>query len=82
MHRAVAWGCEAVVSLLLEKGADVSAKRSGGGTPLYLATECSNDGAVRLLLEYGAALSAVAEYKGVAPLHIAAGKGDEAVVEP
>ncbi|OBT67655.1 hypothetical protein VE03_03419 [Pseudogymnoascus sp. 23342-1-I1] len=47
-------GNEALVNLLLEKGADVDSKDSYGRTPLSWATEKGNEAAVKLLLEKGA----------------------------
>ena len=57
-------GCEAVVLLvllvllLLEKGADISAKCDYGYTALYRASGHGNGGMVRLLLEKGADIGA------------------------
>ena len=47
-------GHEAVVKLLLEKGADVESKSSNGRTPLSWAAENGHEAVVKLLLEKGA----------------------------
>jgi ankyrin repeat protein len=46
-------GYEAVVNLLLEKGADVEYKSSNGRTPLCWAAEKGQEAVVKLLLEKG-----------------------------
>ena len=47
-------GHEAVVKLLLEKGADVECKSNDGRTPLWWAAEKGHEAVVKLLLEKGA----------------------------
>ena len=47
-------GREAVVELLLEKGADVECKSDDGRRPLWWAAEKGYETAVKLLLEKGA----------------------------
>jgi ankyrin repeat protein len=47
-------GHEAVVKLLVEKGADVDTKDNYGRTPLSQAAENANKAVVKLLLEKGA----------------------------
>jgi ankyrin repeat protein len=49
LSRAAEKGNEAVVQLLLEKGADPSKSDSGGRTPLSRAVEKGNEAVVRLL---------------------------------
>ena len=50
-----AWnGHDAVVKLLLEKGAELETKDSDGQTPLSWAAEDGHDAVVKLLLEKGA----------------------------
>lgn len=39
LHEAVRGNSEAIIELLVEKGADINAEASGGFTPLDLATE-------------------------------------------
>ena len=47
-----AWGGhEAVVKLLLEKGANLESKDQNGWTPLSLAAEKGHEAVVKLLLE-------------------------------
>ena len=75
-------GHEAVVKLLLEKGAELEAKdEGGGGTPLGRAAEQGHEAVVKLLLEKGAELEAKDEDGGGTPLGRAAGQGHEAVVK-
>jgi ankyrin repeat protein len=80
---ALSWaarnGHEAVVRLLLEKGADVEAKAKYGETALSWAAANGHEAVVRLLLEKGADVEAKAKYKGTA-LSWAAENGHEAVV--
>jgi hypothetical protein len=52
------FGLEAVVRLLLEKGADVEAKDKDGWTALRWAARHGHDGVMRLLLEKGADVEA------------------------
>jgi ankyrin repeat protein len=47
-------GHEAVVKLLLEKGADMERKSSNGRTPLWWAAEGGHEAVMKLLLEKGA----------------------------
>ena len=61
-------GHEAIVSLLLEKGADVNAKNNDGWTPLHWASENGHEAIVSLLLEKGADVNAK-DNDGETPLH-------------
>ena len=55
---AAGQGHEAVVKLLLEKGAELESKDSEGWTPLSWAAEKGHEAVVKLLLENGAELEA------------------------
>jgi ankyrin repeat protein len=79
LHRAAGSGHEAVVRLLLEKGADVKARDSYGRTALHWAASSGHEAVVRLLLEKGADVKARDSDGGTA-LHRAASRGQEAVV--
>jgi ankyrin repeat protein len=75
------YGHEAVVKLLLEKGAELEAKDSYGRTPLSWAAEKGHDAVVKLLLEKGAELEAKDNSYGRTPLSWAAEKRHEVVVK-
>jgi len=75
-------GHEAVVKLLLEKGADVESKdRKYGQTPLSWAAEKGHEAVVKLLLEKGADVESKDSLSSQTPLSWAAEKGHEAVVK-
>lgn len=73
-------GHEAVVELLLEKGADLESRNNIGRTPLSLAAEKGHEATVKLLLEKGANLESI-DHIGRTPLSLAVEKGCKAVVE-
>ena len=73
-------GHEAVVKLLLEKGADIESKDDYGRTPLSWAAEGGHKAVVKLLLEKGADMESKDDY-GQTPLSWAAEGGHEAVVQ-
>lgn len=80
LHAAASAGHEAVVRVLLAKGAQINvADHIIGVTPLHGAASAGHEAVVRLLSEKGATLSGVAKVLGT-PLHGAARKGHEAVV--
>ncbi|KAF4629184.1 hypothetical protein G7Y89_g8969 [Cudoniella acicularis] len=58
LHMAALQGHESVVRLLLEKGAEASAKNNEGRTALHIATCQKHDSVVKVLLEKGADASA------------------------
>jgi hypothetical protein len=75
-------GHEAVVKLLLEKGADLETRDDNSGqTPLSLAAESGHEVMVKLLLEKGADLETRDDNSGRTPLSLAAESGHEAVVK-
>ena len=75
-------GHEAVVKLLVEKGAELEAKdHEDGRTPLSWAAEQGHEAVVKLLVEKGAELEAKDKRYGRTPLSWAALKGHEAVVK-
>jgi ankyrin repeat protein len=81
LHIAANFGSDALVLLLLEKGADVNAKDSEGQTPLSWAGQNGHEAVVRLLLGRGDVdPDSPDSYFGLTPLSWAAGSGHEAVV--
>jgi len=75
LHWAVAAGNEAGVRLLLEDGADMSARDNDRRTPLHYATQDRHEVVLQLLLEKGADVSAK-DSEGFTPLHCAATSTD------
>ena len=74
-------GHEAVVKLLLEKGAELETKdKDYGQTPLSYAASRGHEALVKLLLEKGAELKTKSN-NGQTPLSYAAENGHEAVVK-
>ncbi|KAL7924341.1 hypothetical protein ACQKWADRAFT_267042 [Trichoderma austrokoningii] len=73
-------GHEAIVKLLLEKGADKEAKDNEGQTPLFLAATYGQEAVVKLLLEKGADIEAK-DNKGQTPLLWAVIGGYEVIIE-
>ena len=80
LHLAAEQGDTDVLRLLLAKGARVNAKTAAssleaGSTPLHKALEAGSSMSVlRLLLDHGADVNAQ-DRAGIAPLHLAAGRG-------
>ncbi|RYO85896.1 hypothetical protein DL764_009094 [Monosporascus ibericus] len=73
-------GHEAVVRLLLERGAHTEAVDEWGRTPLWRAAANGDEAVVRLLLERGVHTEAADKMWGRTPLLWAAANGHEAVV--
>ncbi|PQE24784.1 ankyrin repeat and SAM domain containing 6 protein [Rutstroemia sp. NJR-2017a BVV2] len=74
-------GHEAIVKLLLEKGAELETKSTSGQTPLSWAAGNGNEAIVKLLLEKGAELEAKDSFYSRTPLLWATGYGHEVVVK-
>jgi hypothetical protein len=79
LHFAAKRGHEAVVQLLLDKGADIKAKDKPGQTALHFAVTGGHEAVVQLLLNKGADINAK-DNNGKTVLHRAAFGGHEAVV--
>jgi len=73
LHHAAGYGPVATLELLINKGADVSAKNRRGSTPLHWAI--LDEAKVRLLLSKGADVNAK-QVQGRTPLFLAAMLGD------
>jgi sirohydrochlorin ferrochelatase len=67
-----------IAQLLIDRGADVSAARKDGWTPLHLASRGGHEAVAQLLFDRGADVSA-ADEDGETPLHFASSGGYEAV---
>lgn len=83
LHLAAHFGHAGAVRLLLERGADVHARSANAmrNTPLHAALAGARDAAtVAALLAHGADVNAVAA-SGVTPLHLAASRGDLALID-
>ena len=69
LHEAAYYGCIPIMTLLLERGADVTARdTSTGETPLHKAMYWGRSRAIEVLLTYGADVN-VQEHNGDTPLH-------------
>lgn len=80
LHVAALSGCEGVVALLLDKGAQIDALADMGITALNFAAKKGHVGVVRLLLVRGANVDAVSR-SGYTPLHEAIEEGRRDIVE-
>ena len=81
LWRAAEKGHEAVVKLLLEKGADVESKDKYGRTPLWRAAAHGHEAVVKLLLEKGADVESKDGSDGRTPLSWATANGHKAVMK-
>ncbi|WP_260588369.1 ankyrin repeat domain-containing protein, partial [Staphylococcus aureus] len=70
LFNAAARGYEAIVKLLIEKGANIEARNGSGETPLYSAVHSRFEGIVKLLVKNGADIRAKNMF-GETPLSIA-----------
>jgi len=73
-------GHEALVRLVIDRGADVSASDEAGQAPLHLALQEGHEATAQLLISRGADLTAASK-RGHTPLHLAALKGYEAIAQ-
>jgi ankyrin repeat protein len=80
LHLAAYFGVEAVVKLLLDKGANIAAADTYGSTPLHSASSSGQVDVVELLLNKGANVAAAA-ISGETPLHQASLRGHVDIVE-
>jgi len=71
LHWAAATGDMALLTFLLDAGAERNAADRGGETPLHMAVRMGETGAVRRLLDAGADVNAATK-NGMTPLHHAA----------
>ncbi|MAM93283.1 ankyrin repeat domain-containing protein [Parvibaculum sp.] len=69
------------VGNLLEQGAEVDARDSGGWAALHFAAQHDNPGTAFVLIRYGAAIDIREEGVGDTPLHHAAMRGKQAVAQ-
>jgi ankyrin repeat protein len=82
VNLAAANGHEAVVKVLLEKGAELESKdETWSQTPLSWAANNGHEAVVKLLLEKGAELESKEEKWGRTPLSLATETGHEAIVK-
>ena len=79
LHYAICVQDVEVVLVLLEHGADVSAKSNDGTTPLHLATMAGHEEMVRALLQHGAGIDTKSDLAET-PLHIASRLADDRVL--
>ena len=74
LDNAASRGNTEVVSFLIEKGADVNAKRDDGWTPLHSAAYKRREDTARVLIAAGANVNAKTKW-GTTPLHAAVSRG-------
>ena len=65
--------------MLLDRGAEIEAKDSGGRTPLHIATGCGHEAIIGLVLDRGADIEAKDSYERT-PLHMFLWYGQEAAI--
>jgi ankyrin repeat protein len=73
-------GHEAIVKLLIEKGAEPSVQNSRGMTPLHWAAWNGHEAIAKVLVEKGAELS-VQNRDGYTPLLVASNHGQTSIVK-
>ena len=74
LHLASAHGHMKATRMLIEHGADVSARNKNGQTPLHLASRNGEAKVARMLIERGAGVAAQNK-RGETPLHVASKTG-------
>ncbi|ROT75698.1 ankyrin repeat-containing protein [Penaeus vannamei] len=74
-------GYEAIVRLLLEKGAKVNAKNKDGDRPLHSAVRGGSEAVVKTLLRKDGIKIDAADGAGRTPLHLAAEKGHNRIIQ-
>ena len=79
LHLVAHEGKEAIVRLLVDKGANVEARNKRGETALHIAAGKGNQVVLRLLVDRGADIDAKYNDETTA-LHLAANEGEEAMV--
>ena len=79
LHRAAIKGHEAVVALLLKKGAVINQTDKKGASPLHLAAYWGHEAVVTVLLAHAANINQ-ADNDGNSPFHFAVFNGQETVV--
>ena len=80
LHAAAAGRAPKVAKLLLDAGADVNARQSGGWTPLHSVAQSGDVEFARILTEAGADVGVRAENQQ-RPLDLALTKGQQAMVD-
>ncbi|KAK6079590.1 hypothetical protein SCUP515_03846 [Seiridium cupressi] len=80
LHRAICNGNDALIVLLLERGADIMKVDESGNTVLHLAAECASEETIQLLLLKGADPN-LTNYIGRTALFIAVQTGNEAAAK-
>eukprot|EP00004_Rigifila_ramosa_P028327 TRINITY_DN9572_c0_g1_i3.p1 TRINITY_DN9572_c0_g1~~TRINITY_DN9572_c0_g1_i3.p1 ORF type:complete len:236 (+),score=31.86 TRINITY_DN9572_c0_g1_i3:57-710(+) len=79
LHWAIINGSVVITSLLIDKGANVSAKNNAGYQPIHCAAELGNPRLITMLVDKGADVES-RNYYGHTPLHCAARWGRKNVV--
>ena len=80
VHWAACSDFEDAIALLARHGAELNARQFQGATPLFLATFCGNEGAVRALLAAGAD-PCIGDIHSIGPLHVACRTGATSTIK-